>query len=163
MKLGDVCEKNSSNISANQLENNFWDYKIYGASWIFKSIDFFQESEKYIWIVKDWAWVWRIFLCEEKTSVLGTIDKIFSKNWNNLNFLYYVISMIDFQKYITWSTIPHIYFKDYKKIKIFLPTLEEQEKIADFLSEIDEKINLKEKEIYSTKDYKKGLLQKIFV
>lgn len=62
----------------------------------------------------------------------------------------------------SWSVRDSLNFNDLSDIKISLPTIEEQQKIADFLSEINEKINLKEKEIYSTKDYKKGLLQKMF-
>ena len=47
---------------------------------------------------------------------------------------------VEFLKYIIGSTIPHIYFKDYSKEKIKIPSLSEQKKIADFLSAIDEKI-----------------------
>ena len=51
-----------------------------------------------------------------------------------------------------------------KSLKLHLPpTLAEQEKIASFLSSIDEKIELNEKKLEKLKAYKKGLLQKIFV
>ena len=46
---------------------------------------------------------------------------------------------------------------------ILLPTLEEQEKIANFLSSIDTKIEKIEKELENLKEFKKGLLQQIFV
>lgn len=49
------------------------------------------------------------------------------------------------------------------QIKLSLPCLEEQEKIANFLSDIDKKINLVEEEIDSNKNFKKGLLQQMFV
>ena len=47
-------------------------------------------------------------------------------------------------------------------IIINLPNLEEQEKIADFLSSIDKKISITEEKLDLFKDYKKGIMQKIF-
>ena len=49
-----------------------------------------------------------------------------------------------------------------KKITFYLPSLEEQTKIANFLSLIDRKIELQEKLVENLKLYKKGLLQKVF-
>lgn len=46
---------------------------------------------------------------------------------------------------------------------ILLPVLEEQQKIADFLSSIDSKIENTEKELEGLKEYKKGLLQQMLV
>ncbi len=46
---------------------------------------------------------------------------------------------------------------------ILLPVLEEQQKIADFLSSIDSKIENIEKELEGLKEYKKGLLQQMLV
>ena len=49
------------------------------------------------------------------------------------------------------------------KLKISLPPLPEQQKIASFLCAIDSKINIIDKELKSIKEFKKGLLQKMFV
>ena len=50
----------------------------------------------------------------------------------------------------------------FKTIKIKLPSLPEQEKIASFLSLFDKKIELQEKKVDSLKEYKKGMMQKMF-
>jgi type I restriction enzyme, S subunit len=50
-----------------------------------------------------------------------------------------------------------------KNLKIKIPCLEEQTKIANFLSSIDKKIELTTKEFNSTKEFKKALLQQMFV
>ena len=49
------------------------------------------------------------------------------------------------------------------KIKIFLPSSKEQRKIANFLSSIDSKIEKTQKQLDSTKEFKKALLQQMFV
>ena len=49
------------------------------------------------------------------------------------------------------------------KVKLNIPSEPEQQKIANFLSAIDDKINLVNQQLEKTKEYKKGLLQKMFV
>lgn len=49
-----------------------------------------------------------------------------------------------------------------KNLKIKFPSKEEQVKIVDFLSKIDNKINVVNEQIEITKTYKKALLQKMF-
>jgi type I restriction enzyme S subunit len=162
-KLGEVATKKSSNIAANTIQENNGDYKIYGASGFLKNIDFYRESETYISIVKDGAGVGRTLLCEAFSSVLGTLDTIKPKKEIHIYFIYCLLNNMCFLKYVTGSTIPHIYFKDYSKEKIKVPSLEEQTKIADFLSNLDTKIEVLSTSIENTQTFKKGLLQQLFV
>ena len=61
------------------------------------------------------------------------------------------------------STFTAINSADIKSISINLPTLPEQTKIANFLSAIDEKISHCQVQITKMEQYKKGLLQQLFV
>ena len=51
----------------------------------------------------------------------------------------------------------------FKKMKILIPPLKEQETIADFLSKIDNKIDSVEQQLEKIKEFKKYLLQQMFV
>jgi len=161
--LAEVSKKKSSPISANKIENNFGEYKIYGASGVLKNIDFFTEEKPYVSVVKDGAGVGRAFLCDGKTSVLGTMEMVLPSECIDVKYLYEVINRINFREYITGSTIPHVYYKDYSLEIVPLPSLEEQKKIASFLSAIDEKISITQNQLDLTKQYKQGLLQQMFV
>ncbi|RTY75148.1 restriction endonuclease subunit S [Flavobacterium sp. LS1R10] len=162
-KLGEVATKKSSNISANKIEENFGAFIIYGASGVLKKVDFYKEENDYVSIVKDGAGVGRLLYCKGKSSVLGTMEIISPKLRIDTYFLYCLLSNIDFVKYVTGSTIPHIYFKDYSNEICGIPTLSEQKKIADFLSSIDAKIESTAQQITQTQSFKKGLLQQLFV
>ena len=51
----------------------------------------------------------------------------------------------------------------FKLIKLLIPSLHEQQKIADFLSTIDESIDKVSEQIKETKRFKKSMLQQMFV
>jgi type I restriction enzyme S subunit len=161
--LAEICEKKSSNISTNKIEDNFGEYNIYGASGLLKKIDFYDEENNYISIVKDGAGVGRLFFCEGKSSVLGTMEIIKPQVGINTYFLYCVLSNIDFTKYVTGSTIPHIYFKDYKKEKLKVPSNNEQLKISKFLSLISDKIENEKRILQEFETQKKHLLSNLFI
>lgn len=57
----------------------------------------------------------------------------------------------------------YLFYENFCNIRIPLPGLDEQNKIADFLDSIDQKINLVQLQIEQTQAYKQGLLQQMFV
>ncbi len=59
------------------------------------------------------------------------------------------------------STIKEVRIPILKNIRVLLPPLNEQKKIADILSKVDEQISLTENIIAKTKELKKGLMQKL--
>ena len=141
-KLREVSKNRNSSLSINNLLDNNGKYVLYGAGGFLKRIDFYEEDEKYISIIKDGAGVGRVFLCDEFSSILGTMSYIKPINNNiSLHYLYFLYQTINFEKYITGSTIPHIYFSSYSLKKIPLPPLPEQQKIAEILTAWDIAIN----------------------
>jgi type I restriction enzyme S subunit len=61
------------------------------------------------------------------------------------------------------GTRTRLYYKNLCGWKTFIPALEEQQKIADFLSAIDAKIDAVAGQIEKMEQFKKGLLQQMFV
>jgi type I restriction enzyme, S subunit len=57
----------------------------------------------------------------------------------------------------------NITVKDLMKFQVFIPALQEQTKIANFLTSIDEKITEARTYLETVKQYKQGLLQQMFV
>jgi type I restriction enzyme S subunit len=161
--ISEISSKSNTGLSANTLNENNGDYMVYGAAGKLKKIDFFQEEDPYLAIVKDGAGVGRVFICEPKTSVLSTLNVIRPKGDVDLYFLHCLVANLNLKKYIIGGTIPHIYYKDYKKELVRIPCLEEQNKISDYLTSIDNLINSMQDQIDKAKQWKKGLMQQLFV
>ena len=137
VRLGDVCEKGSSNLKQSDVIDKNGEYEIYGASGLIGKVDFFHQEKPYIAVVKDGAGIGRTMLLPEKTSVIGTMQYILPNEKVIPKYLYYVIRYMHLEKYFTGATIPHIYFKDYKREEFNLCDLSEQEKIVSTLSKIE--------------------------
>ena len=159
VKLGEISIKKSSTLQANSLEENNGEFKVYGASGIVANIDFYNESEEYIGIVKDGSGVGNLMLCDAKSSVLGTLDIIKNNKKSNLFFIYLILSKIHFEKYKVGGAIPHIYYRDYSREKIKLPSFEEQTAIAEILATADRELQLQKEKLAQLQQQKKGLMQ----
>ncbi|WP_299700200.1 restriction endonuclease subunit S [uncultured Pontibacter sp.] len=119
----------------------------------------------------------------DKPSVLigrkGTIDKpvyIDTPFWtvdtlfytevlsNTLpKWLFYKFQTINWKLYNEASGVPSLSTSTIYKIKISQPSIDEQVKIANFLTSIDNKINFTSKQLEQAQQFKKGLLQQMFV
>lgn len=87
------------------------------------------------------------------------------KENNNQEFLYqYLIYMEDiWGKFSQGSTFDSVNSEQIRNLSIFIPCLQEQTKIADFLTKLDDKIEKVALQLEQVKMWKKGLLQQMFV
>jgi type I restriction enzyme S subunit len=86
-----------------------------------------------------------------------------AKNIIATDFLFYSLVHKDIRRYIVGGSRAKLNKSDLLSIKTILPPLEEQAKIASFLSSIDNKIEQVGKQLVESKQFKKALLQQMFV
>ena len=159
-KLGEICRVKSSQLTNNVVEE-IGKYPVYGANSIVGYTENY-EVDEYVSIVKDGAGVGRIAFINNKSSVLGTLQYLIGIEITT-EFLYVLLSNVNFKLYQTGTTIPHIYFKDYSKMIIDIPCQLEQEKISSFLFAMDLNLENQEAILNNLKEQKQGLLRKMFV
>jgi type I restriction enzyme S subunit len=98
--------------------------------------------------------------------LIQRVARIRAKSNADLLFIYHHINSKRFHSYVdvvnTSSGIPHISSKQINEFKIGFPSLPEQQKIASFLSAVDEKIQLLTRKKELLTQYKKGLMQQLF-
>lgn len=163
VKLRDIVDSYVSNLSISNLDDNEGEYPLYGAEGVVKYINFYEMKNQYISIIKDGAGVGRLNLCNQYSSALGTLQCLIPKKEFDLHFIYYYLKNLNFKKYIVGSTIPHIYFKDYSKEKLNIPTLDIQRKYGKQCLTLEMKKKIIENAIISLNQYKKYLLQNLFI
>lgn len=104
---------------------------------------------------------------EDRKYIYG--DHIFklTKKHGDIGYLFYMINSFSisrsFRKKANGTAQLGLGKCEVENQKISFPFLSEQKKIADFLTSLDEKISAISSEIVHTKDFKKGLLQQMFV
>lgn len=100
-----------------------------------------------------------------EATINGTMMLIRPNNEFYSKYLYFYFQGNQFQSIvrekISGSSVPHIFQRDLVNLKVPVPTLEEQKKIAKILSTVDKQIENIEKLIQKNQELKKGLMQQL--
>ena len=103
--------------------------------------------------------------CVLKDGVALGGDLNIIKTDNNGVFLSYYLNNSkkeDIASLAQGVSVVHLYSSQLSTLNLNLPTLPEQTRIANFLSSVDEKLNLLKEKKALLEEYKKGIMQKIF-
>lgn len=94
-----------------------------------------------------------------------TVDTLFYCTPREEVDLYFLLSLfkkINWEKYDESTGVPSLSKVNIEKLKVYSCELEEQRKIGDFFSKLDQQIELEEKKLAKLEEQKKGYMQKIF-
>lgn len=161
-KIADCLVCHSSTLQENQI-SSLGKYRVYGASGVCGFTDQPEVATDSILIVKDGSGVGTVSYADGEYSVIGTSNYLTAKDGYLLRYLYYCLMCFNFFPYKTGMAIPHIYFKDYGKAKIYCPPIEEQTRIAMTLSKIERKVETEQSIFQQYMIQKQYLLQQMFI
>ena len=161
-KLEDVCVRGSSNLKQSDVIDKTGEYPIYGAAGYIGNVDFYHQDQPYVAVVKDGAGIGRTSLYPAESSVIGTMQYLLPKENVLPEYLCYVVKYMHLEKYFTGATIPHIYFKDYKKEEFNLDTLDRQKEIVNILGRIECVISSRQQELQKLDELIKARFVELF-
>ena len=138
-------------------------YPVYGANGIVGYLDNYNTENEAIYIIKDGSGVGSISYVTGKCSATGTLNILRAKEGYSLQYLYYMLKVFNFEPYKAGMAIPHIYFKDYGKAKIFCPSYSKQLQYAKLLSAIDNELSAEQKFLTVLILLKQYLLRQMFI
>ena len=160
--ISDCMECSTSTLQESDvLENSI--YPVYGANGIVGYLDNYNTQNEAIYIIKDGSGVGTVSYVTGKCSATGTLNVLQAKEGFSLQYLYYLLKVFNFEPYKTGMAIPHIYFKDYSKAKVFCPSYPEQLQYARLLSAIDCKLAIERSVLASLSLQKQYLLRQMFI
>ena len=162
VRLSECLECNSSTLQESDVCEH-GTYPVYGANDIVGYLNNYNTEGEAVYIIKDGSGVGTVSYVEGKCSATGTLNTLQAKEGYSLQYLYYLLKVFNFEPYKTGMAIPHIYFKDYGKAKVFCPSYTEQLQYARLLSAIDYKLSIEQNILTELSLQKQYLLRQMFI
>lgn len=162
VRLSECLECNSSTLQESDVCEH-GTYPVYGANGIVGYLNNYNTEGEAVYIIKDGSGVGTVSYFTGKCSATGTLNTLQAKEGYSLQYLYYLLKVFNFEPYKTGMAIPHIYFKDYGKAKVFCPSYTEQLRYARLLSTIDNKLSEEQHILTNLSLQKQYLLRQMFI
>ena len=161
-RLGDVADCYQPETISVSSTSEDGKYPIYGANGIIGYFDRYNHEDPEV-IVGCRGQCGNVFLTPPKSWITGNSMVIHTKRdrVSSKKFLSYSLTSSDLSYLITGSAQPQI-TGEIKRHRVSLPSPQEQQKIADCLSSLDDLIRAQGERIEALKQHKKGLMQQLF-
>ena len=160
--IKNCLECNSSTLQEIQVAET-GAFPVYGATGISGYTETADINGESILIIKDGSGVGIVKFVTGEYSYIGTLNSLIAKDGYCLKYIYFSLQRFSFEPYKTGMAIPHIYFKDYGKAKIYCPSLSLQTLIAQKLSLIENKMEVEKRIILCYQLQKSYLLSRMFI
>lgn len=138
-------------------------FPVYGATGISGYTETADINGESILIIKDGSGVGTVKFVTGEYGYIGTLNSLTVKDGYCLKYIYFALQRFSFEPYKTGMAIPHIYFKDYGKAKIYCPSLSLQTLIAQEFSLIENKMEVEKRIIICYQLQKSYLLSRMFI
>ena len=143
-------------------------YPYYGASGIIDYIDDYIFDEPLLLRGEDGANIINrstplCFIATGKYWVNNHAHVMRPKNGHNIKFLCELLESLDYTRYNTGTAQPKLNQEKCRGIELVLPIYEEQCRIADFLSSLDQKLEREQDTLDCLLLLKRGMMQRLFI
>ncbi|HNN28908.1 MAG TPA: restriction endonuclease subunit S, partial [Agitococcus sp.] len=161
-RLGDVCTPQQwPTISSKDLVNN--GYSVYGANGFIGYYFEYNHKNETVAVTCRGSTCGEVSLIPEKSYITGNsmcLDDINEKKYA-YRYLYYFLKNRGFNDVISGSAQPQIVGSAIRKVKVLIPSLPEQQKIAAVLTTADQEIDNLHAQLSRLEKEKKALMQQL--
>ena len=163
-KLGALCVefKSGDFISASDIAENEA-YPVYGGNGLRGFTNHYNHDGEYALIGRQGALCGNVNYAVGKSYFTEHAVAVRANKTNQTRFLYYLFSTMNLGQYSGQSAQPGLAVGNLVELENVVPSKPEQEKIASFLSSLDNLITLHQRELEKLQNIKKSMLEKMFV
>ena len=156
--INDVCSefKSGKNIKADSISES-GEYPVYGGNGLRGYTSSYNHEGLYVLIGRQGALCGNVRSVHGKTFITEHAIAVAGNEISNTSFLHYLFVKMNLGQYSDQSAQPGLAVNKLLKIKVVLPSVSEQTKIARFLSLLDERITTQNKIIDKLQSLIKGL------
>ena len=161
--INDVCSefKSGKNIKADSVFE-CGEYPVYGGNGLRGYTSSYNHEGSYVLIGRQGALCGNVRSVYGKTYITEHAIAVAGNEKSNTNFLHYLFLKMNLGQYSDQSAQPGLAVNKLLKLKVALPIISEQTKIAKFLSLLDERIATQNKIIEDLKKLKSAIIEKLY-
>ena len=161
--INDVCSefKSGKNIKADSVFE-CGEYPVYGGNGLRGYTSSYNHEGSYVLIGRQGALCGNVRSVYGKTYITEHAIAVAGNEKSNTSFLHYLFLKMNLGQYSDQSAQPGLAVNKLLKLKVALPIISEQTKIAKLLSLLDERISTQSKIIEDLKKLKSAIIEKVF-